>query len=226
MMGQQPKKYHVTDEGIVYRVNEDGSFTEMGNAEEFSDSTLNSSHRENKTISKNDNQHSVNQNKYSWFKKSIFVIITLLIAVFLVFYFIFPVEHKIISEEGKGDLLIEETVKIEGFIESYYYYVVNGDALRLFEDENITFFDLVNVNKNQLKKRLDSSNKNVSFEFDWSTLVIHELENGEKMYVYSFDYYIHKGSRIDKYRITSEMIITKDSKIKSIRDLQTTKVNN
>lgn len=34
-MGQQPKKYHVNDRGDVYRVNDDGSFTEMGNAENF-----------------------------------------------------------------------------------------------------------------------------------------------------------------------------------------------
>lgn len=34
-MGQIPnKKYHVSDDGNVFRVNEDGSFTEMGNIEE------------------------------------------------------------------------------------------------------------------------------------------------------------------------------------------------
>ncbi len=32
-MGQGQPKYHVTDEGQVYRVNEDGSFTDLGNAE-------------------------------------------------------------------------------------------------------------------------------------------------------------------------------------------------
>lgn len=35
-MGENPKKYHVTDDGDVYRVNEDGSFTSMGNAEKMS----------------------------------------------------------------------------------------------------------------------------------------------------------------------------------------------
>ncbi|MBD5211389.1 MAG: TonB family protein [Bacteroidales bacterium] len=35
-MGENPKKYHVTDEGDVYRINEDGSFTSMGNAEKMS----------------------------------------------------------------------------------------------------------------------------------------------------------------------------------------------
>ena len=33
-MGQGQPKYHVTDEGQVYRVNEDGSFTDLGNAED------------------------------------------------------------------------------------------------------------------------------------------------------------------------------------------------
>lgn len=38
-MGEIPqKKYHISDDGKVYRVNEDGSFTEMGNIEDsFSD---------------------------------------------------------------------------------------------------------------------------------------------------------------------------------------------
>lgn len=224
-MGQQPNKYHVTDEGTVYRVNEDGSFTEMGNAEKFCESTQNSSLREDKIISKNDNQLPINQNKHSWIKKGIFVIIALLIGIFLVLHFLSPQEQEIASEKGKEDVLIEETIKIEGFIESYYYNVVNGDALRLFEDENITFFDLVNVNKNQIKKRLDSSNKNVSFDFDWSTLITHKLENGNTMYVYSFDYYIHKNNKTDIYRITSEMILSSRGKIKSIRDIQTKRVD-
>lgn len=34
-MGETPKKYHVTDEGDVFRINEDGSFTSMGNAEKM-----------------------------------------------------------------------------------------------------------------------------------------------------------------------------------------------
>ena len=37
-MGENSKKYHVTDEGDVYRLNEDGSFTSMGNAEKMSNS--------------------------------------------------------------------------------------------------------------------------------------------------------------------------------------------
>lgn len=36
-MGETPKKYHVTDEGDVFRINEDGSFTSMGNAEKMSE---------------------------------------------------------------------------------------------------------------------------------------------------------------------------------------------
>lgn len=35
-MGEQPKKYHITDEGDVFRINDDGSFTSMGNAEKMS----------------------------------------------------------------------------------------------------------------------------------------------------------------------------------------------
>lgn len=34
---KQTKKYHVTDDGDVYRINDDGSFTSMGNAEKMSE---------------------------------------------------------------------------------------------------------------------------------------------------------------------------------------------
>ncbi len=35
-MEQQPNKYHISDDGNIYRVNEDGSFTSMGNVEQRS----------------------------------------------------------------------------------------------------------------------------------------------------------------------------------------------
>lgn len=34
-MGQQPNKYHISDDGKVYRINEDGSFTSVGNIEDI-----------------------------------------------------------------------------------------------------------------------------------------------------------------------------------------------
>ena len=34
-MGQLPNKYHMTEDGMVYRVNEDGSFTSIGNVEDL-----------------------------------------------------------------------------------------------------------------------------------------------------------------------------------------------
>ncbi|MGN0225643.1 MAG: hypothetical protein ACI4A7_06135 [Prevotella sp.] len=39
-MGQEQKKYHITDNGDIYRVNNDGSFTSMGNAEENINNTF------------------------------------------------------------------------------------------------------------------------------------------------------------------------------------------
>lgn len=35
-MGQQINKYHVSDDGNIFKVNEDGSFTGMGNVEVMS----------------------------------------------------------------------------------------------------------------------------------------------------------------------------------------------
>ncbi len=32
-MGQQPNKYHISDDGNVYKINEDGSYTLIGNIE-------------------------------------------------------------------------------------------------------------------------------------------------------------------------------------------------
>lgn len=34
-MGQQPNKYHITDDGKVFRINDDGSFTSVGNIEDI-----------------------------------------------------------------------------------------------------------------------------------------------------------------------------------------------
>lgn len=45
-MGDTPKKYHITDNGDIYKVNDDGSFTSMGNAEKMS-----STNQTEKTIS-------------------------------------------------------------------------------------------------------------------------------------------------------------------------------
>lgn len=39
-MGEKPKKYHVTDDGDVYRINDDGSFTSMGNAEQMTETAV------------------------------------------------------------------------------------------------------------------------------------------------------------------------------------------
>ena len=34
-MGQQMKKYHTSDDGRIYRINDDGSYTEIGNVNNF-----------------------------------------------------------------------------------------------------------------------------------------------------------------------------------------------
>ncbi len=34
-MGQQPNKYHISDDGKIYRVNDDGSFTSMGSVKDI-----------------------------------------------------------------------------------------------------------------------------------------------------------------------------------------------
>ena len=34
-MEEKPNKYHVTDDGDIFRINDDGSFTSIGNAEKM-----------------------------------------------------------------------------------------------------------------------------------------------------------------------------------------------
>lgn len=34
-MGQQLNKYHISDDGKIYRINDDGSFTSVGNFDEI-----------------------------------------------------------------------------------------------------------------------------------------------------------------------------------------------
>lgn len=111
------------------------------------------------------------------------------------------------------------------FITGYYKAVINGNCITYFADKDITFFDLVRVDRTAVEKRISKSNKNVDWDFDWSTLKMTVLSSGTTIAVYSFDYYIHYKTRTDKYHITSEMVINLNRKIQSIRDLETIKLN-
>lgn len=88
-MGEKIKKYHITDDGDVYRVNDDGSFTSMGNAEKMSESNSEESFNFNKNhTSSNENpikpfSHD-NSRKRSWVSG----IIILMIIVGCILYFI------------------------------------------------------------------------------------------------------------------------------------------
>lgn len=54
-MGEKQKKYHVTDDGDIFRINDDGSFTSIGNAEKMSGSkSEESADSATNTVSSND----------------------------------------------------------------------------------------------------------------------------------------------------------------------------
>lgn len=116
------------------------------------------------------------------------------------------------------------TDSIIEFISGYYNSIVKGNYISYFENNNINFFDLVQVDRHAVAKRLDKANKNVKWDYDWTTLNISKLSSGSIKAVYSFDYYIYYKSRTDRYRITSEMIITTNKKICSIKDIETHKI--
>ena len=120
----------------------------------------------------------------------------------------------------------QDELAVKKFIAGYYDAIGNGEYLSYFDGDDITFFDLEHVDKSAIKKRIDATtNQRTHHEFDWSTLDITMIPSGMMRAVYSFDYYIYYESRTDEYRITSEMIITTNWKIHSIRDTETVKVN-
>ncbi len=88
-MGENPKKYHVTDDGDIYRINEDGSFTSMGNAEKMSSNT----HKEIPIIPTLELSANENSIKASIKKNNRGVIIGVITLIFLLggisFFFLF-----------------------------------------------------------------------------------------------------------------------------------------
>lgn len=77
-MDQQPNKYHISDDGKVYRVNEDGSFTSMGNVENIGMSEKSDPLR----FSINDKSVSKKQKTPHRSKKTIFIFL-LIIGLFI-----------------------------------------------------------------------------------------------------------------------------------------------
>ena len=53
-MGQEPRKFHITDEGVIYKVDDTGEITELGNVENLDTSKKNLS--ETKPTSPNDSK--------------------------------------------------------------------------------------------------------------------------------------------------------------------------
>lgn len=118
------------------------------------------------------------------------------------------------------------------FISEYYaaarYYAAErkGDLISYFEYDDITFFDLEHVDRSAILKRFQNvKQRRTEHDFDWKTLDIVLLSSGAIRAIYSFDYYIYYDTKTDKYRITSEMVISANKKIKSIKDLETIKVD-
>ena len=77
----------------------------------------------------------------------------------------------------------------------------------------------------KLRKRLKSIDKNVNFDFDWSTLRMDHLSSGKTKLVYSFNYDIYRETETLQFRSTTEMIVNSDGKIISINDIQSDRIN-
>lgn len=85
-MGENPKKYHITDDGDIYRVNEDGSFTSMGNAEDKHTSES----AENESVESSIVSNIKHQKPESKSRTSLIFSLSIVLAVllFTLFYFV------------------------------------------------------------------------------------------------------------------------------------------
>lgn len=118
-MGQEPKKYHVTDDGKIYRVNEDGSFTEMGNVED-SASAKDKNRNDNTTVQQpdyapyEDYEYDEQRGKKKWWY--IASIIIIVAAGFLVYTMINNVgsndEASVDIVKSNSDNLIESADRV------------------------------------------------------------------------------------------------------------------
>lgn len=135
-----------------------------------------------------------------------------------------PREHGYTANEDNHFKLFNNNNEVISFLKGYYNSIITGDPLEYFANENVTFFNLVNVNKNVVGREIAKGDKNVNWDFDWSTLSISYNDNKECVLIYSFDYYIHRPTKEMKYRITTKMILDENKKIKYLKDIQSTKI--
>lgn len=111
------------------------------------------------------------------------------------------------------------------FITNYHEAIKLGKADSFFEEDNIDFFNLKHVDKKEILKHLEKSTKIKSkHEYDWKTLKIYSLSDGEYRITFASKYYIFYDSKTDIYRLVSELILSPNKKIRSIKDLETIKV--
>lgn len=119
---------------------------------------------------------------------------------------------------------LDEHTAIE-IITGYLNAVKTGNAGQYFEEEDINFFDQKHLDKKEVLKLLENVDKTKSkHEFDWKTLKITPLSGGEYRVTFISNYYIFYESRTDKYKLSSEFILSPNLKIRSIKDLNTTKL--
>lgn len=131
------------------------------------------------------------------------------------------------NEVTKKTVTDEEKNKVKRFIVGYNDAVINdGDFISYFEYDDITFFSLQHVSRNDILERLNNTKNKykTSREYSWETLTITPQSSGSLTVIYTSDYFIHYNSRTDKYRITTEMIISPNWRIQSIKDISSKKV--
>ena len=134
-------------------------------------------------------------------------------------------EAKPVEAPSPPSYAINSESEAISYINGYYNSLLAGNGASYFADNVNKYFKLSNVSKSEIKKRLKSIDKNVNFDFDWSTLRMDHLSSGKTKLVYSFNYDIFRETETLQFRITTEMIVNSDGKIISINDIQSDRIN-
>ncbi|MDE6340012.1 MAG: hypothetical protein K2K97_09535, partial [Muribaculaceae bacterium] len=162
-MGQISEKSYKGPDGSLYKVEPDGSITKIGGG------------------IKPPEPYEPKSSKKSSLSKWI-ISLSLFIIIGLIGYYLFTGFANKSAEFDRSEVI--------DFVTGYYHSIINDeDPLLFYEDDEITYFDLVRVNKEAVRKRMAKADRNVEFEFDWPTLKVINLPSDDIMAIYSFDYY-------------------------------------
>ena len=88
-MGAPANKYHIADDGTVYKINDDGSFTSMGNIEDIENKSNTDANNNNSSIPACSIKTSTNTDVV-WWKRNYNWLWVVTLILFLGYFFVYP----------------------------------------------------------------------------------------------------------------------------------------